>query len=89
MGNWFNKVLQISNLPLGLILPIPNATQRRLRTDSVIKSLLYNSQGKDQEIEIGKILPKLSAQKLLWVDVVGTTDDNSRVSELFSLSPAI
>lgn len=55
----------------------------------MIKSFLYNSQGKDQEIEIGKILPKLSAQKLLWVDVVGTTDDNSRVSELFSLSPAI
>ena len=55
----------------------------------MLKSYLYNSQGKDQEIKLGKILPKLSAEKLLWVDVVGTADDNKHLRDLFGLSPAI
>src|ERR1700712_3014611 len=60
----------------GMTSTDPSGNPRRRKKD-MLKAYLYDSHGKDHEIKIGKILPKLSADKLLWVDVVGTLDGNN------------
>ncbi len=42
----------------------------------MLNAFLYDGKGHDREVTLGATLPRLSRQKLLWIDVTSPTAEN-------------
>ena len=52
----------------------------------MLRAYLYDSAGRDREIDLHSALPKLSSQHLLWIDITGRdANDIERITQLIKL----
>ena len=55
----------------------------------MLNAFLYDGKGHDREVTLGATLPRLSRQKLLWIDVTSpTAEDKTRLRTLLKISDA-